>query len=42
MYLGREVIQNIAIDPVSRHKPDTSARLNASTPDARRKQIADD
>ena len=42
MYLGSEVIQNIAIAPVSRHKSDTSGRSNASTPDARHKQIADD
>ncbi|WP_434113960.1 hypothetical protein [Paraburkholderia caffeinilytica] len=39
MHPGIDVIQNIAVDAVSRHEPDTSARFDASTPDARRQQL---
>jgi hypothetical protein len=49
MYLRVAEIQNIANTVFSRHKPDTSGRSNASTPDSssaahgghgRRKQVA--
>src|SRR5580692_8762152 len=38
LYPASEAIQNIAIQGVSRHKPDTSGRFNASTPDDRHTQ----